>query len=202
MANHRTYTDDQLKAAFKSATCWGDVMEAIGKKRGGSTTNVRKIAERLNLDTSRFGYHRSCEPVRLDVALPFSAPLDRGHRSGLSVAAQWFLDRGYAVSLPIEPAPYDLVSESDEGLKKVQVKTTRRKTRGGRHWVALVRTVYRADLEPNAQGKYRQARYEPGAVDLFFIITSTGAKYLIPDKVVESKTSLVLDDKYKAFLVD
>ena len=34
------------------------------------------------------------------------------------------MERGYLVCVPTEPAPYDIVVESDEGFVRVQVKST------------------------------------------------------------------------------
>ncbi|WBB94109.1 group I intron-associated PD-(D/E)XK endonuclease [Verrucosispora sp. WMMC514] len=199
MPNPRRYTDDQLREAVRTATCWADVMEGVGKRRTANQAPVRAVVARLGLDVSHFGYARSNVPVQAR-SLPFSQAVDRCGRSGLSVAATWFLDRGYNVSIPVEPAPYDLVCESDDGLKKVQIKTTRKVSGGGRYVVQLTRTIYNPAAMPNSAGKYRQARYEPGTVDLFFIIAGPNT-YLIPYDAVATSTTLNLDDKYGAFVV-
>ena len=34
------------------------------------------------------------------------------------MAARWFLDRGYVVSVPLQPACYHMITDSDDGLKK------------------------------------------------------------------------------------
>lgn len=175
-------------------------MEALGKPRNGSTTRLRAFAAQLGLDTSHFGYYRS-EIPQPSCELPFKAQPAPGSRSGLSVAAKWFLDRGYAVSVPLEPAVYDLIAESDEGLKKVQVKTTRRQLSNGRYFVKLLRTVYDSDAKVDARGRYRQVPYSPGDVDYFFIVTAQPAKYLIPLESVTGRQTLVLDQKYQAFAV-
>jgi hypothetical protein len=58
MPNRRTYTDDQLRAAVVNSTCWADVMERLGKPRGRSAQDVRKVADDLGLDASHFVIRR------------------------------------------------------------------------------------------------------------------------------------------------
>jgi PD-(D/E)XK endonuclease len=161
---------------------------------------LRDRAQRLGLDISHLGRTQSVI-ARSDQALPFANPSGHGGKSGLSVAAKWFLDRGYVVSVPLEPACYDLITESDDGLKKVQVKTTKRLETSGRYGVRLLRTIYDPEATPNAGGRYRQVPYLTGMVDYFFIVTGGGDMYLIPFDVVAAKRSIVLDRKYSAFVV-
>jgi len=123
-----------------------------------------------------------------------------GGRSGVSVAARWFLDRGYAVSVPLEPAVYDLITESDEGLKRVQVKTSRQIAKNGRETVGISRLVYDSTRPRNANGPRRRAPYDPCSIDYFFVVTAT-QMYLIPINVVAGLMQLCLDDKYAAFAV-
>lgn len=99
-------------------------MRALGKSSGSGTRPVKAVADRLGLDTSHFAYKRSFSPVS-PIDMPFKNGLKFGGQSGLSIAARWFLDRGYVVSVPMEVTVYDLVAESDDGLKRIQVKTTR-----------------------------------------------------------------------------
>lgn len=198
MPNHRTYTDEQLQAAVANSTCWADVMELIGKRRSAKQTDVRAVAARLGLDDSHFSYARSQAPIA-PPPLPFSRPeAAHGGRSGLSIAARWFLDRGYNVSVPLEPAPYDIVVESDEGLKKVQVKTTSFVAANGRYRVRLARSIYDPEAPLNARGRYRFSAYTEDEIDLFFIATSGGENYLVPIKSVLGLRSMVLDGKYAA----
>lgn len=201
MPHPRSYTDDELREAVANSTCWADAMEFLGKKRNGKVSDVQAVAVRLGLEFSHFSYARSRTPVAAH-PIPFTATPNPGGKSGLSVAAQWFLDRGYVVSVPLEPAQYDLVTESDDGLKKIQIKTTRKVSKGGRFAVQLTRTLYDPALTANAGGKYRQVKYDAGMVDYFFIITAGGPRYLIPFAAVPESVSLVLDDKYRAFVVD
>jgi len=199
MANRRTYTDDQLRKAVVSATCWTQVMVALGKAPGSGTQAVKAVAERLGLDTSHFGYRRNFKPVPA-VKVPFGNDMKHGAQSGLSIAARWFLDRGYIVSVPLEPAAYDLVTESDEGLKRVQVKTTRYVASSGRYVAKIVRHVHDVSAPRNANGNRRAVSYGADLIDYFFIITPKSS-FLIPVEVVADLHAITLDEKYAAFAV-
>ena len=174
-------------------------MAALGKKPGSGTQAVRTVALRLGLDTTHFAYKRNFKPVA-PVGLPFGEAVRHGAQSGLSIAARWFLDRGYIVSVPLEPAAYDLVTESDEGLKRVQVKTTRYVASSGRHQVKITRNAHDANAPRNANGNRRRVAYSADEVDYFFIITPKSS-FLIPIGVLAGLHTIVLDEKYAAFAV-
>ena len=58
-------------------------------------------------------------------ALPTVKPELRYLRDAAStIAASWFSLRGFNVALPVEPAVYDLLVTTPDGIKRVQVKTT------------------------------------------------------------------------------
>ncbi|GGO13944.1 group I intron-associated PD-(D/E)XK endonuclease [Micromonospora parathelypteridis] len=202
MGSQRTYTDEQVRDAVKSASCWADVMEALGKSRTYPQTFVKRTATELGLDVSHLGRQNSSVPVPPQ-AHHFSRPPAPDGRSGLSIAARWFLDRGYNVSVPLEPAVYDLIAESDDGLKRVQVKTTAAvERRSGRYRVRLLRSSYQAAAELNSRGRVRQVPYTNDEVDYFFVATAAGTTYLLPFAVVRNvRSSIVLDEKYAAFVV-
>lgn len=200
MPNPRTYTDDQLRRAVASSTNWTQVMRALGKSPGSSNKGVVAVALRLGLDASHFAYKQSFQRVA-GVPLPFSNEIKPGSQSGLSIAARWFLDRGYVVSVPLEPAAYDLVTESDEGLKRVQVKTTTHKQPNGRYTAKVYHQLHSADYARNANGNRRGVPYTPEEIDMFFIVTPQ-SMFLIPIEVTGDRTTLVLDEKYAAFMVE
>lgn len=175
-------------------------MRALGKSPGNSNKGVVVVALRLGLDTSHFAYKQGFKPVA-SVPVPFSNEIKPGGQSGLSIAARWFLDRGYVVSIPLEPAAYDLVTESDEGLKRVQVKTTTHKQDNGRYTAKVCHQLHSAEYVRNANGNRRAVPYTPEEIDLFFIVTPK-SKFLIPIAVTEDRTTLVLDEKYAAFRIE
>jgi hypothetical protein len=200
MPNIRTYTDEELRIAIANANCWADVMSQLGKSRKAASQHVQRVARRLDLDTAHFvvqARHRTIQQLQL----PFTGQAVVRGRSGLSKAASWFLERGYNVSIPMEPAAYDLVVDSDDGLKRIQVKTTRMRSSSGSYRVKLTRWIYDPTAKMNAGGRHRQVPYARGSVDYFFVITQSGDMYLLPQEVVDGVGIVVLDEKYEAFLL-
>jgi PD-(D/E)XK endonuclease len=198
--NPRTYTDEQLRTAVASSTNWTQVMRALGKSPGNSNKGVVAVALRLGLDTSHFAYKQSFQRVA-SVPMPFSNRVRPGGQSGLSIATKWFSDRGYVVSVPLESAPYDLITESDDGLKRVQVKTTTRRESNGRYTARVCHQLHSASYSRNANGNRRSVAYKPEEIDMFFIATPQ-SMFLIPIEVTEDRITLVLDEKYAAFKIE
>jgi hypothetical protein len=100
----------------------------------------------------------------------------------------------------VDTAVYDLVTDSDEGLKRIQIKTTRKKDKG-RWYVQITRNQYDRKLTANAGGKRRQVPYTAKEIDYFFIVTKDHDFYLIPIEAVEGKGALTLDLKYGEYKV-
>jgi hypothetical protein len=194
MPNQRKYTDEQLIRAVATSTTWADVLEALGKRRGGSAKDVQGVAAGLGLDTSHFDYRRSRSQPIADDSL-FSRAAQPDYRSSLVIAARWFLDRQYIASVPLEVAPYDLVVESDKGLQRVQVKST------GFNQARIGRLQYDGAAEANARGRVRRTTYTENEVDLFFIVAPTGL-YLVPIRVVLGLGTISLEPKYSNFRVE
>lgn len=115
---------------------------------------------------------------------------------GLGVAIGWFSCQGFTVCIPLtDSQPYDLVVETDDGLKKVQVKTTRN-VRNGRCEVEL-RTK-----GGNKSGTGKTKQFDPKTVDLLFVLTHDGRKYLIPTNRLRGTSTIVLCEYYAEFLLE
>lgn len=129
--------------------------------------------------------------------LPFAASgADENLRTAaIGEAVAWFLQRGYVPSIPVEPTRYDLVVESDDGLKRVQVKSTT-STERDRWLVRIARKGYEAG------GQRGRRVYDEDDIDLLFIVTSSGDKYLVPIGITGGAASLTLDSKYAAYKVE
>lgn len=171
----------------------------IGQVLDTNPVTILKRVRRMGIDRTR---EEAQEVVQND-GLPFTKEPKDGNlrRSAIGRAIQWFMDRGYPVSIPVEPVKYDLITESDEGLKRVQIKTTTRIKRKG--WSCQLSTLaYDKDAEAlNANGKRRRKTYTSDEVDLFFLETGDREAYLIPFHVVEGLTEVALDRKYRKFKV-
>ena len=101
------------------------------------------------------------------------------------LAACWFSLCGFATAIPVEPVVYDLLVSMQEGIKRVQVKTTTYYSKGG--WqVAVGRRPYSAG---NRKGL---VPYDPELIDLFFIVDGDLAMYLIPSQVIAGRVQILL----------
>ena len=101
----------------------------------------------------------------------------------VSKAIARFTTMGYDVSLPFtESAPYDLVVDTNKGLKRVQVRY------GGVREIALRR------IHSNSKG-YVVKKAKIDAYDWLYIFKSTGEEYLIR-KCLSNRNSIVPTAKY------
>jgi hypothetical protein len=193
-----------LPEAVASSRSWAEVMRALGCENSGSAWRAAKrLAAELGLDTSHIPPVWNRRAIVPSSPLPFAAPPDD---RGLSAAAigeaiAWFLRRGYAASVPVEPTRYDLVVESDEGFKRVQVKSSTRRDPSGRWIVRIGRMQYDGNGTSGSNGKRRGRPYAAGEVDLFLIVTGDRSIFLIPIDLVSGQVALTLDRKYAAYKV-
>lgn len=194
----------RLSAAVSISTTWAGVLRQLGIKQSGSVqARLRMQASALGLNTAHFrGQAWGATPVAA-VKVPFGRERDVKllHKAACAHATAWFMERGYAVCVPVEPAPYDLVVDSDKGLVKVQVKSTVSKDRTGRWLVRISRMAYERGAKANANGARVKCAYATGEIDYFFIVTAANDYYLIPLDVTNDLASLTLDSKYAAFKV-
>jgi hypothetical protein len=115
---------------------------------------------------------------------------------GLGSAIAYFTTNGYTVCIPLtDSQDYDLVVEKDDGLKKVQVKTTSQLKPSGGYEVGL--RVLGGNQSWNGVAK----KFDNSKVDLVFVLTNKNERYLIPAKDIEAQNSIVLGDKWSAYRV-
>lgn len=110
---------------------------------------------------------------------------------GVGRAISFYTMLGYTVSIPIDDSQdYDLVID-DDGLKKVQVKTTGSKRDG----------VFVATLKTCGGNRSRQKikSFDSSKIDLLFILTTDGDVYNIPTKDISLTSSISLGSKYEQY---
>lgn len=117
----RRWNNGELAAAIARSTSWSQVASILGLAGGSSASVLRGHALRLGLDTTHISTGPSRESGRR-VPVPQASLLPR---AGSMLAAAWYEMCGIAVSWPLEPAPFDLVTWADHSPRRVQVKTTR-----------------------------------------------------------------------------
>ena len=171
----------------------------IGTLLGEDPAIIYKRVRRMKVVRSR----QEALQVAPELPLPFQAQVSEKflRTAAIGEAVSWFLHRGYVVSVPLAVTQYDLIAESDTGFVKVQVKTTTSKTQYGRWEVGIERQIYDAEAGGGANGSRRRRAYRPDEIDMFFITTSDGSRYLIPLEATGGATSLTLDNKYAAYKV-
>lgn len=194
----------EVAVAVPDSTSWADVFRKLGLPVSGSGyVRLKEQAESLGLDTSHFRSQGwSAKPVE-GMATPFGRdPEDRYlQKAATAIATAWFLGRGYMVSFPVEPTAYDLIAESDDGLARVQVKSTMSRDRNGRWLVRIHRRPYDRTAKRTASGARSRRAYSPDEIDFFFIVTAAEGKYLIPLAETGTLGTLTLDSKYAAYKV-
>ena len=152
-------------------------------------THLRSHAIRLGLDFSHFDSLVPTAPAPRIL----EPDLEHLRETGASIAAAWFTLCGCNALFPIEPAVYDLVVSTPEGLRRVQVKTTTSTGRNG--WQV---TVSRRPYSPGNLAP--RVAYDPDVIDYFFIIDGDLNLYLIPSKVIAGRIGLLLR-AYEKYIV-
>ena len=112
---------------------------------------------------------------------------------GLGVAIAYFTELGLTVSLPLtDNQPYDLVVD-DGILKKVQIKTTTSRT--GPAFNVELRTLMGTNI-----GKHDMRKFDPSEIDLLFVVSDDGKKYLIPANRITARSRMMVGgEKTKEF---
>lgn len=196
-------SDVALRGYVLSATSWTDLLTKVGYAGPVSARAKAVLADRiecLGVATEHFrgrGYNGLSVLRNSDgFAASTTARADRLRHAATGIALAWFAERGCVVSLPVEPATYDLVVDHGGIFHKVQVKSSTSPRRS----VGFSRTLYGHQGRSTASsGKAVAGPYMPGEVDYFFVVLSTGEKYLIPYDVIGTRTSAVLGDRYAEF---
>lgn len=117
--------------------------------------------------------------------------------AGLGVAIGWFATNGKTVCVPLtDSQDYDLVVDDDGILKRVQVRTTTYKTPYGIYAVGL------AVHGGNRSGQGKTKHFDPTKIDLLFVVSEDGRKYLIPTSQMSSRKQLNLGPACHRFLVE
>jgi hypothetical protein len=186
----RTWDDAQLTRAVAEATSWDDVFTSLGLRtpRKETRARIQGHAIRLGLQLG----HLETQAVRSSVPSRWQPDLMRLRDAAAPLAAAWFSLRGFTVAFPVEQATYDLLVQSAEEIKQVQVKTTTARADTGE--VNVGRRPYAAgNLGPRMP-------YDSKAIDYFFIVDGNYNMYLIPSQVIAGRVSLTLRT-YKKYIV-
>lgn len=186
----RSWSDGQLRRAVIAGFGWTDVLAALGLSpdNGDGRTRVKAHAIRLGLDLTHLE-----DPATTIEAAPLAPDLEHLREAATALAATWFVLCGCNAAFPVEPAVYDLLVTTPEGIKSVQVKTTTCYTKDG--WqVAVGRRPY------SVGNMDKRVPYDPEVIDLFFIVDGDLSIYLIPSRVIAGRVGITLRT-YKKYIV-
>ena len=182
-SNQRAWSDEALARGAAQAHSWGELLATVGIKSDSADerTRLKAHAVRLGLDLSHLADQSQGEQ-----GLPIPKPALKHLRdAAASLAAAWFSLCGFTVAIPVEPAVYDLLVSMTDGIMRIQVKTTTHNSKSG--WVAQVgRRPY------SMTNSARLVPYDPGLIDLFFIVDGDLSLYLIPSKVIAGRVGIQL----------
>ena len=179
----RRWSDAQLLAAVPESRTWEDLLARLGLSSAGNQATIRAHAVRLGLDLSHLGRKMPAQPA----AQP-PPRLENLRVAGPTLAAGWFMLRGYEVLWPLEPCRYDLAVRSDTKFQRVQVKTASYRNAG----------TYVASLS-NSRREGRGI-YEVDEIDSFFVVDGELNAYLIPFEEVGGFQTIYLRN-YRPYLV-
>lgn len=115
---------------------------------------------------------------------------------GLGKAIQYFTLSGYTVSLPLNDSQdYDLIVDNGT-LYKVQVKTTKHKSKYG---------IYKVNLRVlggNSKQNYVHKKGDEIVYDILFVVCDNDDIYLIPkNNIKQYKNSISLGEQYIKFKI-
>lgn len=115
---------------------------------------------------------------------------------GLAKALYELQVLGYRTSIPFtENQKYDLICEKDGKLNRVQIKTTKQKSKYG-VWVTNLRTL-------GGNQSYNTAKKrEIGDWDLLYILTDDNTSYLIPDEDIKAKSAVSLGVGMEKYIIN
>jgi hypothetical protein len=117
-------------------------------------------------------------------------------------AQEWLASKGATVWTPANHSPHvDLMAEWEDGLVKVQVKTSTFctvKKSGGERWHIAIATS-----GGNRSWTGLTKRFDPAQVHYLFVLVGDGRRWCIPAGLVEAARSLALGGrKYSEFKVE
>ena len=114
---------------------------------------------------------------------------------GLGAAIAYYTSKCIPVALPLNDTQgYDLIVDNN-GLKRVQVKTTKYKQATSEYYAVQLGNT------GGSSGKGRIRKFDNSRSDLLFIVTVEGDLYEIPTTNITSKRVLTLSIDYDRFKV-
>ena len=115
--------------------------------------------------------------------------------AGLGQAIAYFTMKGYDIALPLtDSADWDLIVELEDGLKRVQVKTS--------HQLREGTEVFDASVKGGNQSFKTVKGVDKQNWDYIFLHhLETGRQAFIPKEAITSKGQINLSERYKDYIL-
>ena len=155
---------------------------------------ARKEAERTQRPPKPSPMER--RPLREAVGFhTFANPRKQGN-AGLGIAIAYLSRIGVDVAIPLtDTQRYDLIIVHDDGMERVQVKTTTMRDPRYGHYRVTVQCIGR-----NNRGTVRR-KFVPADYEWLFVVCRDACCYMIPSSAITAKTVFYLTSRYDAYML-
>ena len=124
----------------------------------------------------------------------FANPRKQGN-AGLGIAIAYLSRIGVDVAIPLtDTQRYDLIILHNQGMERVQVKTTTCKDGGS--YVAHVRTI------GGNKSQVKVRLFDPTDYEWLFVVCGDATAYMIPSTEITARYSLTLGRRYERFRLE
>jgi PD-(D/E)XK nuclease superfamily protein len=124
----------------------------------------------------------------------FANPRKQGN-AGLGIAIAYLSRIGVEVAIPLtDTQRYDLIIVHDQGMERVQVKTTTLKV--GKTYVVHLRTV------GGNKSQVKTRPFDPADYEWLFVVCGDATAYMIPTTEITARQSLSLGARYERFRLE
>ena len=121
----------------------------------------------------------------------FANPRKQGN-ADLGIAIAYLSRIGVDVAIPLtDTQRYDLIVVHDDGMERVQVKTTTRKDHGS--YVVHLRTI------GGNKSQIKVRLFDPTDYEWLFVVCGDATAYMIPTTEITARYSLTLSRRYERF---
>jgi len=125
----------------------------------------------------------------------FPNPRKQGN-AGLGIAIAYLSRIGVEVAIPLtDTQPYDLIIAHDQGMERVQVKTTTQRDARYGHYRVSVQCIGRNNTR-TVRRKFDQTDYE-----WLFVVCGDACCYMIPSSAITAKTIFYLTSRYDPYML-
>jgi len=124
----------------------------------------------------------------------FANPRKQGN-AGLGIAIAYLSRIGVDVAIPLtDTQRYDLIVVHDDGMERVQVKTTTTKDHGS--YVVHLRTI------GGNKSQVKVRLFDPTDYEWLFVVCGDATAYMIPTTEITTRYSLTLSRRYESFRLE